>query len=441
MVSQEPVRIDLRMYDVGFGDCFLLSFTYPVPVDGRAVRHMLIDFGTKAMPKGGATSRDIANLIAADCGGKLDVVVVTHRHQDHLSGFAPGAGGDVIAGLRPDRVLRPWTEAPDAAPADPAATDPAGTAALSLVAGQSFARAIAELTYPSRPTDVQRQMLRLADLQVPNAEAMDVLRALSDDGRGRYLRLGGDTGTLDLLPGVRMRVLGPPDPALAPDLYHYAGSSSEYWLRLTRDLSPSVQSAMLAGAADDVGGDPGPTAPAESVRDSTPPGPARWLLDRLERRDVRSAFELVRTFDKVLNNTSLILLIEAAGHSMLFPGDAQLEDWDYCLNNDQGAAALQDDLKRVDLYKVGHHGSRNATPKLSLYPLLQASTAGHCLAVMSTMPGVFKDAHPVPAKALVDALSVLPFRLLSTADLPPTTRPPVRRVVAGAGTPFADVPA
>jgi len=166
----------------------------------------------------------------------------------------------------------------------------------------------------------------------------------------------------------------------------------------------------------------------------------RWLLERLERQHARSAFGLVQAFDKVLNNTSLILLIEAAGHVLLFPGDAQLEDWDVCLNHDAGSAALREDLKQVDLYKVGHHGSRNATPRLSLFPLLAANTAGHPVAVMSTIAGVFKDIHPVPAQALVDAFSALPFRLLRTMDLAPATRPPVIRIAAAAGTPFSDVP-
>lgn len=436
MVSQEPTRIDLRMYDVGFGDCFLLSFSYAQSIDGRDVRHVLIDFGTKAMPQGGATSRDIAQLIAADCGGKLDMVVVTHRHQDHLSGFAPNRGGDVISALDPDRVLRPWTEAPDATAAGAIGGDAANAAARSLVAGQGFAKAVAELTYPARPTDVQRQMLGMAQLQVHNPEAIAVLDAMSSGDRGRYLRLGGDPGTTELLPGVRVRVLGPPDPAVAPDLYHYAGSSPEYWLRLARELPPAVQSAMLQGAAA------GPAVAAAAPATGTaPPGPTRWLLDRLERLHVRSAFALVQDFDKVLNNTSLILLIEAAGHSLLFPGDAQLENWDICLNQDNGAATLRKDLARVDLYKIGHHGSRNATPKLSLFPLLQANVAGHPLAVMSTMPGVFKDTHPVPAKTLVDAFTAPPFRLRATTDLAPATRPPVIRVAAEAGSPFADVPA
>jgi hypothetical protein len=125
---------------------------------------------------------------------------------------------------------------------------------------------------------------------------------------------------------------------------------------------------------------------------------------------------------------------------MLFPGDAQIENWSYALTSPE-AESLRSDLGELDLYKVGHHGSRNATPKQSLFPLLKANAGGTSLAVMSTMPGVFKDANPVPSKALTDAFSAAPFRLVSTADIPATQGPPVRHVTATPGTPFLDVPA
>ena len=427
----DPAAIDLRMYNVGFGDCFLLSFSYDRAIDGRNVRHVLIDFGTKALPKGGASLRDIAQRIAADCAAKLDVVVVTHRHQDHLSGFTPAVGGELIAGLQPDRVLRPWTEEPGVTDIDDAIAAADTVAAKGLAAGQGFARAVAELRYPTRPTAAQAQMRALAQMQVHDAEATGVLDAMSEHGRGRYLRLGGDPDTTDLLPGVRIRVLGPPDPTVAQDLYHYAGTSQEYWLRLSRDLPGPVEASML-GSTDEQ--DQGLAPPAVP-----PPGPTRWLVDRLERQHVRSAFALIQAFDKVLNDTSLILLIEAAGHTMLFPGDAQWEDWAVCLNTNTGARALHDDLRRVDLYKVGHHGSRDATPKLSLFPLLKANETGKPLVVMSTLEGFFKDIHPVPAKALVDDLSSAPFRLART-DRPATPPPMVVRFHADGANPFNEVP-
>jgi glyoxylase-like metal-dependent hydrolase (beta-lactamase superfamily II) len=84
-----PSHVHLRMYRVGFGDCFLLSFDYPVPLpDGRSVRHVLIDFGSTSLAKNQSNLVPIAKQINAHTnGGELDVVVVSHRHRDHLSAF------------------------------------------------------------------------------------------------------------------------------------------------------------------------------------------------------------------------------------------------------------------------------------------------------------------------------------------------------------------
>ena len=48
MPASAPKSMNIRTYQVGFGDCFLLSFNY----DSGKKKHVLIDFGTKALPKG-----------------------------------------------------------------------------------------------------------------------------------------------------------------------------------------------------------------------------------------------------------------------------------------------------------------------------------------------------------------------------------------------------
>jgi len=73
---------------------------------------------------------------------------------------------------------------------------------------------------------------------------------------------------------------------------------------------------------------------------------------------------LVRDLDDVMNNTSVILLLEAGRRKILLPGDAQIENWAYALSKPKWRRLLSD----VNVYKVGHHGSRNATPK-SLWDL------------------------------------------------------------------------
>ena len=46
-MTDAPISATLFAYQVGFGDCFLLRFSY---ADGGR-RHMLIDFGTTGLPE------------------------------------------------------------------------------------------------------------------------------------------------------------------------------------------------------------------------------------------------------------------------------------------------------------------------------------------------------------------------------------------------------
>ena len=89
MAAPVPVSVRVHMEQIGFGDCFLLSFFYDVDLeDGRRQRHMLFDFGSKA---GGGSMSAVAGRVAAHTDGRLDAIVLTHRHQDHLSGFGSAA--------------------------------------------------------------------------------------------------------------------------------------------------------------------------------------------------------------------------------------------------------------------------------------------------------------------------------------------------------------
>jgi hypothetical protein len=50
-------------------------------------------------------------------------------------------------------------------------------------------------------------------------------------------------------------------------------------------------------------------------------------------------------------------------NKLLFPGDAQIENWAYALSEPTDLHGMKKLLADVDLYKVGNHGSRNATPR------------------------------------------------------------------------------
>src|SRR4051812_15300212 len=76
-------EVRVRMYRQGLGDCFLLIFP-----GNRKPFHMLIDCGVLLGTQDQeAKMQKVAGDIATTCGGHLDLLVATHEHWDHLSGF------------------------------------------------------------------------------------------------------------------------------------------------------------------------------------------------------------------------------------------------------------------------------------------------------------------------------------------------------------------
>ena len=144
-MAKAPKSVTIRTYHVGFGDCFLVSFEY----GPKSEKHVLVDFGSTGFPKGVPKTRmmDIAQDIKKRTGGKLHAVVATHRHRDHISGFATAKGGkgsgDVIRSLKPDIVVQPWTEDPDLATT---ATGPGGSNAKVKKFGAGTSEHIAALS-------------------------------------------------------------------------------------------------------------------------------------------------------------------------------------------------------------------------------------------------------------------------------------------------------
>jgi glyoxylase-like metal-dependent hydrolase (beta-lactamase superfamily II) len=198
--NPKPIKLGIRMYQVGFGDCFVLTFRYAAPLaDGRDVRHILIDFGS-TRPVG--QTKDlvpVATAIAEQTKGEIDVVVVTHRHKDHLSGFGPKEAP--LLSMKPGfpkLVVRSWTEHPRL---DRAAKGPAAVAARnaagpmdalvgrkssefvnSLRAAERFAVDLQAKVQGAVPNSLPAELKQLVDDQISNKEAVDQLAA-SQGGR------------------------------------------------------------------------------------------------------------------------------------------------------------------------------------------------------------------------------------------------------------------
>jgi hypothetical protein len=396
---------------MGFGDCYLLTFHY-----GAAGRHVLIDFGSTELPADAPKDLllQVANDIKRRCNGKLHIVVATHRHKDHISGFATNksgtASGDVIRECEPNIVIQPWTEDPDARTDAKRAIEVSPGKSVAFAKTLTDMQAVAEmarnaasfLSNGGQNAALAAQLAFLGEDNISNRPAVENL--LEMGRRGRALYVNADlVNPLDLgneLPGVTVRVLGPPDLTQSKEITKMRSKdAAEFW-----QLQASAGKPLREQAE--------PLFPGVAMRSATQlmPPHMRWFIRRMNSIRGSQMLEIVRILDSVMNNTSVILHFETGGKKLLFPGDAQIENWNYALaeakKNPQFKALLED----VDLYKVGHHGSRNANPK-SLWEMFKKkspkSSSRRLQTFVSTMEGKHghtKDKTEVPRRTLVEAL-------------------------------------
>lgn len=356
----------------------------------------------------------VAEDIRRRSEGKLHILVATHRHKDHISGFATNAAGDapgdIIRQCEPDVIIQPWTEDPDA---QPDATH--ATARLSRQ-NRAFAASLLNMQFTSAAVKAEAAHLRLG----LSKRVADELAFLGEDNLSNrsaienLIRMGKRRGarTLyvnydfdrplkleSLLPGVRVRVLGPPNLEQSQAITKQRSSDpNEFWqLQARAGLSATLGESPLF-----------PSAPSESASHLTP-AYTRWFIRRMHRTRGSQLLQIVRILDSVMNNTSVILLFEAGRKKLLFPGDAQIENWSYALSKPE----VTEMLAGVDVYKVGHHGSRNANPK-TLWQLFDKKnpkkSPARLRTFVSTMEGKHGDPDrktEVPRESLVEALKLL----------------------------------
>jgi hypothetical protein len=231
-------------------------------------------------------------------------------------------------------------------------------------------------------------------------DALNYVKKRAPGGKPRYCQPGEAPIVLEELPDVRVWVLGPPkDEKLIKK--SNPGKNEGYGL----DAGPGGSQALLvAGLVRNMGAADGlllddsiedpfdpmytiPMARAEHVPffekryygDSTDGGiyeksAGKEIHDQAWRRIDSAWMDASETMalqlDSATNNTSLVLAIELeTGAILLFPGDAQAGNWlswqglkwEIGDPGNKKTVTGPELLARTIFYKVGHHGSHNAT--------------------------------------------------------------------------------
>ncbi len=373
--------VSVRMYNVGFGDAFLVT----VPSGERRCR-ILFDCGSIAAapdrPMKDVVARIVADATDPDGVARLDVVVATHRHRDHVSGFEL----DVWRDVEVREVWMPWTEHP---------TDPAAREIRDI---QSRLAAALEARLAALAGAVDPGLRLLVDNALTNEKAMKTLHSgFAKRPQRRFLPttdLSERTFTTEALPGVTIHVLGP-------------SRDKE----VVRDMTPPRGEAYLrlrAAPLDPATGKP--RAPF-SQRFETDSPPAGVDFDEAEREKIREAaafadLDAAVALDQAVNGTSLMLVLEVAGTHLLFPGDAQWGTWAAAMRD----STWEDLLRTVRFYKVGHHGSENATPRTFVEKLLPDGP----WAMTSTIQR--PQWKNLPKRELLEALSVRKHAIQARSD-------------------------
>jgi beta-lactamase superfamily II metal-dependent hydrolase len=374
---------------------------------------MLIDCGVHSAVSGGSGTIDkVVADIATKTGNRLDVIVVTHEHTDHTSGFVTAA--EAFKAFTVGEVWMAWTE------------NPRDLQAQQL--GKFKQQALAALQMSS-------QRLQLAGVTNQHLSALraglDALLGFNFGVKGERVRASREAAAnlaagrvrywepadppirLADLPNLRIYILGPPrDPKLlgiterASEMYGMVSSAG--W-PIAQALSSgfSVGEAVADGGVDGAPFDPnvgtdlallaasGPAAPdadpkiaafahdhyfgsahaasaaIRSRRRTRTIDPAEhdqsWR--RIDLDWVGVSADLAMQLDDRTNNTSLVLAFEFIDTQrvVLFAADAQVGNWLSWQQTrwkvDGNDVTGPDLLARAVYYKVGHHGSENATLK------------------------------------------------------------------------------
>ncbi len=375
----ENLQVNIRMYKVGeLGDCFLLNFK-----NGDENSTVLIDCGSfrnsnRSIDRLKSIALDIKSIQTTDNKTKaIDLVVGTHQHNDHLSGFVHAK--DTFESIGMQNVWLSWLDNPTNEQAILIANGQrklsnqlqAINTQLSNIKGLNCDEAIEHINDVLGFYSLDKEN-PFGSPMVPQ-EGINVLKRLGKNVS--YLNPGQILDLPGLSPGaVKVYVLGPPqDNNLLFDINPKKGESYDHQLTAALNTAEGFLSALTNFSDSDKLIDE-PFFPFDQKYEKNIEGSdylkQSYLQDNESWRKIDTdwldqAERLALYLDSYTNNSSLVLAFELVESQkvLLFVGDAQTGNWLSwkTINWENKNISLEYLLNKTVLYKVGHHGSHNAT--------------------------------------------------------------------------------
>src|SRR5262249_11350444 len=160
----------------------------------------------------------------------------------------------------------------------------------------------------------------LGESNIANPSAVKNLMTMA---KNSYVYCGSKSGLEKVLPGVKVEVLGPPtlkqtdtikkQRSRDPDeIWHFQVGATALAAAPGREVTLFPRYGGRRGWSHRIN--------------------ARWFVNRARMVRSEQLLQIVHTLDKEMNNTSVILLFQVGKRKLLFPGDAQFENWKYALS-------------------------------------------------------------------------------------------------------------
>jgi len=368
-------KLRVRMYRVGFGDFFLI--TVPTNTDPQ---HILIDCGVHAGDIG--TMDDCVQDLIKVTNRKLALVIATHYHADHLSGFATNF--DEFAQFEVGMVWITNRLDPDNSGAMKF------KAQLRSLAGELQFRLGLRAAGQDENTDeglaTQRALFKVSDAlglglddtqlgaaakEGSNEKALRLLKSFKNKPPVKYYQ-GGDIPELPetLIGAITAELLAPAPIDSGGEFATADNTTEQYLAAATEDGLPPEKLRPFDKEWPGTANDYPPSVFSDYKIDEQPDvSSATNMENLLKKSQPDTLLAAADKLDGTLNNQSLVILFTVNKRKLLFVGDAQWGNWAYWLygknvsGKDPGILdSAKEILGSVDFYKVGHHGSTNANP-------------------------------------------------------------------------------